>query len=82
MAMDASMPLPGMPARRSASSAGRARLLGLLLVSVGPALFWTCILALAGDLLGFAVTATTLACTLLGIAAFLVLVCSPFFLKP
>ena len=26
--------------------------------------------------------ATTLACTLLGIAGFLVLVCSPFFLKP
>jgi hypothetical protein len=79
---NASMAVPGMRARRSASSPGRARLLGLLLVSLGPALFWTCVLALAGDLFGFAVTATTLACTLLGIAGFLVLVCSPFFLKP
>ena len=82
VATDASMAQPGMPARRSASSPGRVRLLGLLLISLGPALFWTCVLALAGDLFGFAVTATTLAYTLLGIAGFLVLACSPFFLKP
>jgi hypothetical protein len=52
-----------------------------VLVSLAPALFWTCVLALAGHMLGAPVTAATLACTLIGIAGFLVLVCSPFFLK-
>lgn len=78
---DASMTLAGMSAHQSASGQGHARLLGLVLVALGPALFWTCVLALVGPMLGAPVSATTLACTLVGIAGFLVLVCSPFFLR-
>jgi hypothetical protein len=68
-------------ARRSERSTGRARVVGLLLTAFGPALFWTGGLALAGKVFGFAVSATMLACTLLGIAGFLALVCGPLFLR-
>ena len=80
MPTDASMTLPEMRARQAASQ-GPARLLGLALVSLAPALFWTCVLALVGHILGAPVTVATLACTLIAIAGFLVLVCSPFFLR-
>ena len=82
VATNASMAVPGMRARRSASSPGRARLLGLLLVSLGPALFWTGGLALAGKLFGFAVTTTMLAGILVPVFGFLLLACSPCFLRP
>ena len=81
VATDARVALEGMRARQPASHVRKARLLGLLVVSLGPALFWTCTLAIAGALLGAPVTGTALVCTLVGIAGFLVLVCSPFFLR-
>jgi hypothetical protein len=71
-------------ARRSESSTANGRLLGLLgllLTSFGSALFWTGVLALAGEVFGFAVSATMLTWTLLVIAGFLALVCGPLFLK-
>jgi hypothetical protein len=53
-----------------------------VLVSFGPALFWTGGLALAGKLFGFAVTTAMLAGMLVPMSVFLLLACSPCFLRP
>jgi hypothetical protein len=66
----------------SSSDSGPGRLSALVLVSLGPALFWTGGLALAGKLLGFAVTTTMLAGILVPVFGFLLLACSPCFLRP
>ena len=67
-------------AQGASSDSGVGRLIGLILVVLGPALFWTAGLALTGRLLGFTVTPGMLAGTFLPIFSFLLLACSTCFL--
>jgi hypothetical protein len=64
------------------SGFGVARLIGLMLVSLGPALFWTAGLAFAGTFAGVTVTPGMLAGTFLPVFSFLLLACSPCLLRP
>ena len=59
------------PVRR----ADRDRIMGLILMAVVPALFWTAIVAAAAPLIGFTVSFTTLGLIAGGIATFLASVC-------
>ncbi|HXV30185.1 MAG TPA: hypothetical protein VD840_07630 [Sinorhizobium sp.] len=63
------------------SNFGFGRVITLMLVSLGPALFWTAGLALAAKLFGFAATPSLLASTFLPIFSFLLVACSPCFLR-
>jgi hypothetical protein len=63
------------------SDFGFGRVIALMLVLLGPALFWTAGLALAGKLFGFAATPIMLASTFLPIFSFLLIACSPCLLR-
>ena len=63
------------------SNFGFGRVIALMLVSLGPALFWTAGLALAGKLFGFAATPIMLASTFLAIFSFLLVASSPCLLE-
>ena len=67
-------------AQGASPSSGVGRLIGLMLVVLGPALFWTAGLALAARLLGFTASPGMLAGTFLPIFGFLMLACSACFL--
>jgi hypothetical protein len=61
-------------------SSGAVRVVGLMLVSLGPALFWTAGLAFIAKIFGFTATPGMLAGTLLPMFSLLLLACSPCFL--
>ena len=67
-------------AQGASSDSSVGRLIGLILVVLGPALLWTAGLALTGRLLGFTVTPGMLGGTFLPIFSFLLLACSTCFL--
>ena len=64
------------------SGQGSGRLLGLAIVCIAPAVFWIGLLALAGWLFGFSLTASTLAGGALAIGGFLCVVFSALTLNP
>ena len=69
------------PTDQVSSSSGNKRLIGLILVSLGPALFWTAGVELTARLFGFTATPGMPAGTLLTIFGFLLLACSPCLLR-
>lgn len=64
-----------------ASGAFPARVLGLAIVSIGPALFWVGVLAFISHLIGRPFSSHTLALTGGAIGLFLAVVCAPFILR-
>jgi hypothetical protein len=58
-----------------------ARFIGLAIASVGPALFWVGVLALASHLLGTPLSSRVLVLTGAGICIFLGIVCAPLIFR-
>lgn len=58
-----------------------AKILGLALAALMPALFWTGAIAGAGGVLGFSIALSTLVLTGTAIALFLGAVCAPLMLR-
>lgn len=55
------------------------RMLGLIIISTLPALFWTALIALLAPLAGYSTSPATLAIIAVGISAFLLTICSAFY---
>ncbi len=69
------LPVDGNISAPSEATRG-GRIMGLLVIALGPALFWTAFVALLAPVIGYAVSPTALLTVACGIGIFLLAVCS------